>query len=60
MVIAKVVFIGTQEADARAFEKLAAGDFPALNLYATNDRAQAMSHIADAEGIIAHHFQFDE
>jgi D-2-hydroxyacid dehydrogenase (NADP+) len=60
MVIAKVVYIGTQEADAHAFEKLAAGDFPALNLYATNDRAQAMSHIAEAEGIIAHHFQFDE
>lgn len=55
--IAKVVHIGTPE--AHAFKKLAAGD-PALTLYATNGRAQAMSHLADAEGIIAQHFQFDE
>lgn len=60
MVIAKVIYIGTQEADAHAFEDLAARDFPALDLYATNDRSAAMAHVADAEGIIAHHFQFDE
>ena len=57
---ARIVYIGTQEADAHAFEKLAAQDFPAIDLYATNDRTDAMSHLADAEGIIAHHFQFDE
>jgi phosphoglycerate dehydrogenase-like enzyme len=60
MVIAKVIYIGTQEADAHAFEDRAARDFPALDLYATNDRSEAMAHVADAEGIIAHHFQFDE
>jgi D-2-hydroxyacid dehydrogenase (NADP+) len=59
-VTAKIVYIGTQEADAHAFEELATRDFPALNLYATDDRTDAMSHLADAEGIIAHHFQFDE
>jgi len=59
-VAARIVYIGTQEADAHAFEKLAAQDFPAIDLYATNDRTDAMSHLADAEGIIAHHFQFDE
>jgi D-2-hydroxyacid dehydrogenase (NADP+) len=59
-VTAKIVYIGTQEADAHAFEGLATRDFPALNLYATNDRTDAMSHLTDAEAIIAHHFQFDE
>lgn len=58
--IAKVVYIGTQEADAHAFEALAAADFPALDIYATNDRSKAMAHVADAEAIIAHHFQFDD
>lgn len=58
--IAKVVYIGTQEADARAFAELAAKDFPALDLYATNDRSAAMAHAADADAIIAHYFQFDE
>jgi D-2-hydroxyacid dehydrogenase (NADP+) len=59
-VTARIVYIGTQEADARAFEELVQRDFPALDLYATNDRTDAMAHLADAEGIIAHHFQFDE
>ncbi len=57
---AKIIYIGTQEADARAFEELAAGDFPGIDLYATNDRRDALANLADAEGIIAHHFQFDE
>ena len=57
---ARIVYIGTQEAQAHAFEELAARDFPAIDLYATNDRTDALSHLADAEGIIAHHFQFDE
>lgn len=57
---ARIVYIGTQEAQAHAFEELAARDFPAIDLYATDDRTDALSHLADAEGIIAHHFQFDE
>jgi D-2-hydroxyacid dehydrogenase (NADP+) len=59
-VAARIVYIGTQEAKAQAFEELAARDFPAIDLYATDDRAGAPSHLADAEAIIAHHFQFDE
>jgi phosphoglycerate dehydrogenase-like enzyme len=59
-VAARIVYIGTQEAKAQAFEELAARDFPAIDLYATDDRAGATSHLADAEAIIAHHFQFDE
>ena len=57
---ARIVYIGTQEAEAHAFEKLAERDFPAIHLYATDDRIDALSHLSDAEGIIAHHFQFDE
>ncbi len=57
---ARIVYIGTQEAEAHAFEELAKRDFPAIDLYATNDRTDALSRLADAEGIIAHHFQFDE
>jgi phosphoglycerate dehydrogenase-like enzyme len=59
-VAARIVYIGTQEAEAHAFEELAARDFPSIELYATNDRTDALSHLADAEGIIAHHFQFDD
>jgi phosphoglycerate dehydrogenase-like enzyme len=59
-VTAKIIYIGTQEADARAFETLAAADFPSIDLYATNDRSEALSQLNDAQGIIAHHFQFDE
>ena len=57
---ARIVYIGTQEAEAHAFEELASRDFPAIDLYATDDRTDALSHLADAQGIIAHHFQFDE
>jgi D-2-hydroxyacid dehydrogenase (NADP+) len=60
LVTAKIVYIGTQEADARAFRELAAQDFPSLDLVATNDRSEAMTRVADADGIIAHYFQFDE
>ena len=56
---AKVVYLGSLEADARAFERLVADDFPNLSLYATNDRADALAHLDDVEGIIAHHYQFD-
>jgi phosphoglycerate dehydrogenase-like enzyme len=59
-VAARVVYIGTQEATAHAFEELAARDFPRLDLYATDDRVGAPAHLADAEAIIAHHFQFDD
>ena len=57
---ARIVYIGTQEAEAQAFEELATRDFPAIDLYATDDRTEALSQLADAEGVIAHHFQFDE
>jgi D-2-hydroxyacid dehydrogenase (NADP+) len=59
-VAARIVYIGTQEAKANAFEELAARDFPGIDLYATDDRAGAPAHLADAEAIIAHHFQFDD
>jgi phosphoglycerate dehydrogenase-like enzyme len=56
----KVLFIGTAEADATAFAARARADFPDLELFATNDRAQALKHLAGIEAVIAHHFQFDE
>jgi phosphoglycerate dehydrogenase-like enzyme len=59
-VASKIIYIGTPEANAHAFEELAARDFPDIDLYATNDRGEALARLADAEGIIAHHFQFDE
>jgi D-2-hydroxyacid dehydrogenase (NADP+) len=56
----QVIYLGAPEADASAFEARAREDFPGLALLATNDRAQAMQHLDDAEAFIAHHFQFDE
>jgi D-2-hydroxyacid dehydrogenase (NADP+) len=57
---AQIVFIGAPEADAASFEQQARADLPGIDLYATNDRAQAMAQLADAEVLIGHHFQFDE
>ena len=37
----------------------AGADFPGLNLFASNDRTAALDHLADAEVVIGHHFQFD-
>jgi len=55
-----VVYIGAPEADASEFEARARADIPDVQLFATNDRAEALHHLADAEALIAHHFQFDE
>lgn len=56
----RIIFLGAPEADAAAFEARARGDFPGISLLATNDRAEALHHLTDAEAIIGHHFQFDE
>jgi phosphoglycerate dehydrogenase-like enzyme len=59
-VAARIVYIGTHEAKAQAFEELAARDFPGIDLYATDDRAAAPAHLGAAEAVIAHNFQFDD
>ena len=56
----RIVYIGAPEADAASFEARARRDFPELDLFATNDRGAALAKVADADGVIAHHFQFDE
>jgi D-2-hydroxyacid dehydrogenase (NADP+) len=57
---ARVVFIGAPEADAGVFAQRIRADLPGIELFATNDRAEALAHAADAEVLIGHHFQFDE
>lgn len=56
----RIIYIGAPEADATAFAARAHADLPGIELFATNDRAQAMEHAAGAEVLIGHHFQFDE
>jgi D-2-hydroxyacid dehydrogenase (NADP+) len=56
----RIVYLGAPEADAAEFEARARADFPGLALFATNNRARALEHLAGAEALIAHHFQFDE
>jgi len=56
----QIVYIGAPEADASTFEARIRAEIPDIQLFATNDRAEAMHHLADAHGLIAHHFQFDE
>jgi len=56
----RIIYIGAPEADAAAFAARAHTDLPGIDLFATNDRAQAMEHATDAEVLIGHHFQFDE
>lgn len=56
----RIIYIGAPEADAAAFAARAQTDLPGIDLFATNDRAQAMEHATDAEVLIGHHFQFDE
>jgi phosphoglycerate dehydrogenase-like enzyme len=58
--VSRVVYIGAPEADAAAFEARLRADFPGLDLYTTNDRAAAAAHVAGAEVLIGHHFQFDD
>jgi D-2-hydroxyacid dehydrogenase (NADP+) len=60
MTPSRIVFIGAPEADATDFAARARADLPGIELFATNDRALAMAHAADAEALIGHHFQFDE
>jgi D-2-hydroxyacid dehydrogenase (NADP+) len=55
-----IFYIGTPDADADTFAKLARGDFPELALLATNDRAIALAQAESAEVIIGHFFQFDD
>ena len=57
---ARIVFFGTPEADAGAFERRARTDFPQVKLFCTNDREKGAAHVDDAEVLIGHHFQFDE
>ena len=57
---ARIIYLGAPEADARTFEARARSDFPGIPLLATNDRTEALRHLAGAEAIIGHHFQFDE
>lgn len=57
---ARILYIGAPEADATAFAARAQADLPGIDLFATNDRTQALEHVANAEVLIAHHFQFDE
>lgn len=56
----RVVYIGAPEANAAGFLARARGDFPRLELLATDDRDAAGEALGDAEAIIAHHFQFNE
>jgi phosphoglycerate dehydrogenase-like enzyme len=58
--MARVVYIGAPEADAQLFEQRARADFPGIDLYATNERGAAATHLGGCEVLIGHHFQFDE
>lgn len=57
---AQIIFIGAPEADASTFAARARDDFPGIQLFATNDRREALTRLASAEALIGHHFQFDE
>jgi len=58
--MARFVYIGAPEADARLFEQRVRVDFPGLDLYATNVRSDAEAQLRDCEVLIGHHFQFDQ
>ncbi len=58
--MARVVYIGAPEADARAFELRARADFPGIDLFASNSRGEAAAQLGGCEVLIGHHFQFDE
>ena len=55
-----IVYIGAPEASWADFRPRAVADFPDADLGGSDDRLAARSLLADARGIIAHHFQFDE
>ena len=54
----RIIFIGAGEADAERFAAKARADFPAIDLFATNDRAAALPAAAEAGALIGHHYQF--
>jgi D-2-hydroxyacid dehydrogenase (NADP+) len=56
----RIVFIGAPEADSAEFARRSRADFPGIDLFASNDRAEALAHAADAVALIGHHFQFDD
>ncbi|HEY2686652.1 MAG TPA: D-2-hydroxyacid dehydrogenase [Steroidobacteraceae bacterium] len=56
----RIVFIGAADAEAGAFEAKARRDFPNLDLFASNDRTDALHEAHSADAFIGHHFQFDE
>jgi phosphoglycerate dehydrogenase-like enzyme len=56
----RIIYIGAPEADATDFAARARADLPGIDLFSTNDRALALTQVADAEALIGHHFQFDE
>ena len=56
----RVIYIGAPEATAAGFLARARADFPSLGMMATDDRDAAGRALADAEAVIAHHFQFDD
>jgi len=60
MMSPRVVYIGAPEAAAASFAERVRGDFPHLELLATDDRLAAIERLAGAEAIIGHHFQFDD
>jgi D-2-hydroxyacid dehydrogenase (NADP+) len=56
----RVIFIGAPEVKAASFAARAKIDFPELDLLATDDRQSALGDVADAAGVIGHHYQFDD
>jgi D-2-hydroxyacid dehydrogenase (NADP+) len=58
--MARVVYIGTPEADADTFQRRVHADIPNLDLFATNERNRAFGHLEQCEVLIGHHFQFDD
>jgi len=58
--MARVVYIGTPEADADTFQRRVRADIPGIDLFATNERQAALQHLDRCEVLVGHHFQFDD
>ena len=56
----RIIFIGAPEADAADFQARVRRDIPGVELFATNDREQALAQAVHAQALSGHHFQFDE
>ena len=56
----RILYIGAPEAPAAEFAARARADLPGIDLFATDDRNEALARAASAEVMIGHHFQFDE